>query len=72
MGIHQLHWNSSSFTLNAGPGDSSGPGEGCLGDRSCGNGGEVGHDQEVEVIQAGAQEMRFGTGKKLGKDGCGY
>lgn len=29
-------------------------------------------DQEVEVIEQGAEEMRFGTGKKLGKDGCGY
>lgn len=29
-------------------------------------------DQEVKIVQPGAKEMRFGTGKKLGKDGCGY
>lgn len=30
------------------------------------------HDQEVEVIQPGTQEVRLGIGKKFGQDGCGY
>ncbi len=29
-------------------------------------------DSEIEVVEQGTYEMRFGTGKKLGKDGCGY
>lgn len=29
-------------------------------------------DSEIEVLEQGVQEMRFGTGKKFGKDGCGY
>lgn len=29
-------------------------------------------DNDVAIIESGQQEMRFGTGKKLGKDGCGY
>lgn len=37
---HEFPWSSNSFPLDAGSGDSSGPGSGCDGDGSCGNGGE--------------------------------
>lgn len=29
-------------------------------------------DSEIEVIEQGVQEVRLGTSKKFGKDGCGY